>query len=137
MSFSDGLGTSCGGCLGVVLVICLAFVGCGLLLDSAKQREAQRQSTLTPQQRDSEERQKKAQEDAANPATMEKYAKIETGMSYDEVVRLIGVQGEETSRVTIGRLTSVNVTWANSNFSSMTVIFQNDKVTAKAQVGLR
>jgi hypothetical protein len=64
--------------------------------------------------------------------TVEKYNKIEVGMSYNEVRRIVGVHGEELSRTDGGRM----ICWKNSDGSNMTVIFINELVHTKAQYGL-
>jgi hypothetical protein len=72
----------------------------------------------------------------ANPVSAAKYNKVMTGMTYDEVYQIIGVNGEELSRVEIGGITTVLFAWTNRNGSNMNVTFQNGKVVAKAQFGL-
>lgn len=78
---------------------------------------------------------------ASNPPTisLSEYYNIETGMSYDEVVEIVGSYGVELSRVEVSGYQTVMVGWdgeggigANAN-----VTFQNGKVIAKAQLGLQ
>lgn len=73
----------------------------------------------------------------AMTVTKAKYDAITEGMSYSQVVAIIGQEGEEQSRSKIGDLTSVSYSWKNSTGSNMFAIFQNDKMTMKAQYGLR
>lgn len=71
--------------------------------------------------------------------TMNEFNAIETGMSYDDVVNIIGSNGELSSQVDIGdsAYKTEIYTWygivpgANAN-----VTFQGGKVIAKAQIGL-
>ena len=65
------------------------------------------------------------------------YDRIETGMSYREVVALIGWEGEELSRSELAGYITVMYAWKNPTGSNMNVMFQNDKVVSKAQFGLR
>lgn len=68
----------------------------------------------------------------------DEYAKIEPGMTYDQVIKIIGSPGKELSRASLGDYESIVIMWdgegekgANAN-----ITFQNGKVMAKAQVGL-
>jgi len=76
--------------------------------------------------------------------TMAKYDAIKTGMSYIDVVAIIGFGGEELSRNKIngvpGVMESVETImyqWVNSGGSNMNAIFQNNRLFQKAQFGLR
>jgi Beta-lactamase inhibitor (BLIP) len=69
--------------------------------------------------------------------TMEKYNQIQTGMSYQQVVNIIGKQGEEMSRVELAGYTTVMYGWSNTGGSNMNAMFQNDRLMSKAQLGLR
>lgn len=76
--------------------------------------------------------------------TFDEYKRIQNGMSYKEVVAIIGAEGEEMSRNKIdgvpGVMESVETVmyqWVNSNGSNMNAIFQNDKLNQKAQFGLK
>lgn len=75
--------------------------------------------------------------------TYDEYQRIQDGMSYREVVAIIGVGGEEISRVHMdgvpGVMESIDTVmyqWVNSNGSNMNAMFQNDKLISKAQFGL-
>lgn len=75
--------------------------------------------------------------------TFEEYEKISNEMSYQQVVQLIGVEGEELSRNKIegipGVMESVETVmyqWINKNGTGMNAIFQNDKLFQKSQSGL-
>jgi hypothetical protein len=75
---------------------------------------------------------------------MAKYDAIKTGMSYIDVVAIIGFGGEELSRNKIngvpGVMESVETImyqWVNSGGSNMNAIFQNNRLFQKAQFGLR
>ena len=69
-------------------------------------------------------------------ATRSKYDRVGDGMSYAEVVAIIGEQGEELSRSDAGGLTTVMYAWGNANGSNMTAMFQGDRLVNKAQFGL-
>lgn len=65
------------------------------------------------------------------------YKKIETGMSYQDVVNVVGGEGELTGSSKAAGYTMKIYTWNGSDLgSNATVTFQNDKVQSKAQTGL-
>lgn len=75
--------------------------------------------------------------------TFTKYQKIENGMSYHQVIEIIGAQGQESSRNhmdgvpgVVDAIETVMYQWINPNGSNMNAIFQNDKLMQKAQFGL-
>lgn len=71
--------------------------------------------------------------------TAEKFNAIETGMTYDEVVNIIGSEGELSSQVDIGGdeyKTEIYVWYGAVTGSNANVTFQGGKVVAKAQLGL-
>jgi len=65
--------------------------------------------------------------------TMAKYHKIATGMSYSQVVKIIGAPGIETARSEH----YVMFSWSNSDEDGLVAIFKDDKLISKAQSGLR
>jgi hypothetical protein len=76
--------------------------------------------------------------------TFDEYQRIQNGMSYRQVVNIIGADGEEMSRNNIdgvpGVIESIDTVmyqWVNSNGSNMNAMFQNDKLNQKAQFGLK
>lgn len=69
--------------------------------------------------------------------TLEEYNKIKNGMSYKEVVKIIGFEGTENSQNELAGVKTVMYTWQNDDGSNMNAIFQNDKLTQKAQFGLK
>lgn len=76
--------------------------------------------------------------------SMEKYNCIQSGMSYSEVVNIIGTPGTEMSRSdmpgiknVMKEITTIMYMWRNSDGTNMNAMFQNDKLISKAQFGLR
>lgn len=85
-----------------------------------------------------------AQAGGPKKVTMSAYSRVSTGMSYFDVVDVIGFHGEEISRSHMdgvpGVMSSVETVmyqWVNSDGSNMNAMFQNDKLIQKAQFGLR
>lgn len=76
--------------------------------------------------------------------TKSKYDGIREGMSYEEVVKILGVRGNEVSSSYMegipGVMESVTTKmyeWQNRDGSNMNAMFQNNKLVSKAQYGLR
>lgn len=68
--------------------------------------------------------------------TLEQYKQIETGMSYEKVVEILG-QGEEVSSSEVSDIKTTMYQWINSDGSNISVTLQNEKVVSKAQAGLK
>jgi hypothetical protein len=68
--------------------------------------------------------------------TKEKYEIITNGMSYQEVARIIGAPGAEQASSGAADSYTVMYDWKNSDGSNMTAMFQDNKMTMKAQYGL-
>ena len=71
--------------------------------------------------------------------TMANYLRLDTGMSYREVVEILGEPGEEMSRSDLADITTVMYGWTASRWTgaNMNAMFQNDRLVTKAQFGLR
>lgn len=69
--------------------------------------------------------------------TLEKFNKIETGMTYQQVVDIIGEEGTLSTESSYGSQSMKVYYWYASNgISNATVSFMNGNVTAKSQIGL-
>jgi ABC-type cobalt transport system substrate-binding protein len=68
---------------------------------------------------------------------MAKYEQVKQGMTYAEVETIMGSKGEEVSRSKSGEFEAVMYTWKNATGSNMIAMFQNGKLTTKAQYGLK
>ena len=69
--------------------------------------------------------------------TMEQYNSIETGMTYDEVVEILGGEGTLLSDTEISGMTSQVYMWSGTSLgANANITFSDGKVMAKAQVGL-
>ena len=74
--------------------------------------------------------------------SMQAFNSIETGMPYDEVVEIVGIEGELMSESDIGQGAQYKTqlfTWEGNGGlgSNANVTFQGGKVIAKAQLGLK
>ena len=67
--------------------------------------------------------------------TAEKYNAIDFGMTYEEVVGIIGEEGENISEVAVGDIVTTIYQW-DEDITNCNVTIQNDSVTGKAQFGI-
>jgi hypothetical protein len=69
--------------------------------------------------------------------TLEGYYKITTGMTYAEVVKILGKPSQEMSSSDIAGIRTVMYMWDAGNYGgNMNAMFQNGKLVQKAQFGL-
>lgn len=69
--------------------------------------------------------------------TLEKFNKIETGMTYQQVVEIAGEEGTLSTESAYANQTMKIYYWYASNgIANATVSFMNGKVTSKSQIGL-
>lgn len=69
--------------------------------------------------------------------TMAKYNQIKTGMSYRQVVGILGKEGTEVTSNKVMGITTVMYQWDAGFMANMNATFQNDKLMSKAQLGLK
>ncbi len=75
--------------------------------------------------------------------TMQHYARVVEGMSYDQVLRIIGKPGEEIASNHLdgmGFMPNISTKmyqWLNADGTGMNAMFQNGRLITKAQMGLR
>jgi hypothetical protein len=64
--------------------------------------------------------------------------KLNTGMTYDDVISILGKNGEELSSTEIAGIKSVMYKWDGESFASnMNATFSNNQLISKAQFGLK
>ncbi len=129
-----GLLIGCGSVFGlfVLLGACMAVIGEDVVEDP-KPPSATESSSDSEPAKEPEKKEKK--EDRT--VTKEEYDKLKTGMSYKEVVKIIGFEGEEMSQNEVGGTKTVMYMWQNPDGSNMNAMFQNDKLIQKSQFGLK
>lgn len=77
------------------------------------------------------------EENHENKITLEKFNQIENGMTYEEVVSIIGEEGTLSTESSYGSQAMRIYGWYASNgISNATVSFMNGKVNGKSQIGL-
>lgn len=75
-------------------------------------------------------------EDDTEYITLEKFNQIENGMSYDEVVEIIGVEGTVLTSIELDGTITTYEWYAKGALSYATVTFEDGVVTSKMQIGL-
>lgn len=69
--------------------------------------------------------------------TLEKFNQIQNGMKYEEVVKILGGNGTETSSFSSGSLKTVSYKWEGEKYARITATFRNGELTSKIQSGLK
>ena len=85
----------------------------------------------------SEFRQELTEQQASRTVSAAEFRQIQTGMTYQQVVQIVGFRGEETVRNEFAGTTTVMYQWVNAGGSNMNAMFQDGRLTQKAQAGLR
>lgn len=77
--------------------------------------------------------------DESEYITLDEYNRIENGMTYEDVVNIIGSNGSQTSTVTSNGINITMYSWYGNGAagSNANVTFTNNTVTGKAQIGLK
>lgn len=68
--------------------------------------------------------------------TLAKFNQLQTGMTYDQAVAVIGEQGQEQSRTEMMGISTVSVMWQNPTGANVICMFQQGRLNSKAQFGL-
>jgi len=69
--------------------------------------------------------------------TMEKYNQIKNGMTYKQVVEIVGSEGTETMSSGEGKYKVTSYKWEGEDFQFITTVFMGDKLTSKVQANLK
>ena len=73
--------------------------------------------------------------ESATKITLDKFNQIQTDMTYEEVVAIIGEEGTVSSESSYGNSSMKIYSWSNG-IANATISFTNGKVSAKSQIGL-
>jgi len=69
---------------------------------------------------------------------MANYSRLKTGMNYEQVVKILGKEGTELSSTEFAGVKTVMYKWDGEGFgANMNAMFQRNKLTTKAQFGLK
>jgi len=70
--------------------------------------------------------------------SLAQFQRLVAGMTYAQAVGVLGCEGAELSRVDLAGYRTVMFMWdGNSLMANMNAMFQNDRLTSKAQFGLK
>lgn len=68
--------------------------------------------------------------------TLDSFSKMKNGMTYEEVVKILGKEGEETSSSTIGKYELKSYKWEGEKSARISASFRNNELRSKSQFGL-
>ena len=69
--------------------------------------------------------------------TKAKFEQLNNGMSYKEVVAILGKEGEESSSTEVGKTKIRSMKWQGEKYELIFANFTNDKMTFKSQANLK
>ncbi len=69
--------------------------------------------------------------------TLDKYNQIKNGMTYKEVVDIIGSEGTQTMSSGEGKYKVESYKWEGENYQYLSIVMMGDKVSSKVQNGLK
>jgi hypothetical protein len=126
---------ACGGCLGMAVLFAPSEKEMERMRVEREARETARAeavatdstSTTTP---------KPVARIAGPTMTKATYANVREGMTYEQVVAIVGPPGQELSSNEIGGFRTVMYQWEAGFMANANMTFQNGKLVAKAQFGL-
>ena len=75
-------------------------------------------------------------ETASSGVSIDKFNKIELGMSYEDVKRIMGSDGNQTSMTKSGSYESMSYEWKGDKFARISTRFTNGALVYKSQSGL-
>jgi Beta-lactamase inhibitor (BLIP) len=125
------------------VVLLLVVLGC----NCQKIQELANQSKTTPSNSPTVANTSSSPTSSSSPSTSSssssggltkaKYDQLKNGMTYKEVVNVLGKEGEETSSSEVGKTTIRTMKWQGENYAYVFVNFTNDKMTFKSQANLK
>lgn len=116
-----------------LMVLIFVVAGCSFL----NKKEETTVNTTSNTATKTETTTKQSSDTKAAGLTLEKFNELKNGMKYDEVVKILGSEGTETSSFSSGNLKTVTYKWEGENYARITVTFRNDELTSKIQSGLK
>lgn len=69
--------------------------------------------------------------------SMDKFNQIKIGMNYEDVVKIIGSEGEQTSSSKFGSNELKSYAWKGTKYSRINATFRNGELSRKSQSGLK
>lgn len=123
--------------LNLVLVIFMFIVlGCACPNLSKFTKKTESTPEKTPTVANSETNPRNSSSKSSSNLTLGKFKQIKDGMSYKEVVEIIGSEGIETASSGKGKYKVMTYQWKDDNFKFIYCVFMGDKMTSKTQANL-
>ena len=130
--------------LTIVGTLFLIFVlGCGNLADKNTQTATPTASPVVktePVNTTAPANKAAPPKEVASGVTMANFNRIKTGMKYDEVVKILGKEGEVLSESDVAGYKTIMYKWDGDEGgfgANMNAMFQNGKLNTKSQFGLK
>lgn len=118
----------------VILVFIVLGCNCQKIQDMAKEAEnASKTNTTTT----SSPSNSSTKSDDKSELTLDKYNQIKNGMSYKEVVDILGKEGTETMDSGSGKYRVQSFKWEGDDYKFITIVMTGDKVSSKFQANLK
>jgi hypothetical protein len=130
------LGIGCG----VIVAILVVLFIIGAIAGGGKKTATEKDTVAPLSQADSTAVGTEAESEPAGDSgvTMAQFNQLRNGMTYDQVIKVLGSRGQEMSRSEIAGIETVMYQWEGSSFGgNMNAMFQNGKLIQKAQFGLK
>lgn len=113
--------------IGIIIGIIIVIIGICTIINSGSSNKTSTNLTTSTENAQSEQY-----------MTLEKFNKIQTGMTYQQVVDIVGTEGTLSTESSYGSASMKIYYWYSSDgVSNATISFDNDKVSAKSQIGLK
>lgn len=77
------------------------------------------------------------QQQQANTITLAQFNRIQNGMTYQQVVQIIGRQGTVISENSIAGIHNIMYQWEAGFMANMSAMFQDGKLIQKSQFGMK
>ena len=125
----------------VAMMLCAAvstfgLAGCGGSSESSAPQEQTQEQAQSTEETDEAAEAGQEQESESGTIDADKFSQIEAGMTYDEVVALIGSDGEKMTDVAAGDMSGESYRWDSDSWGTAIVTFVNGEVANKSQAGV-
>jgi Beta-lactamase inhibitor (BLIP) len=119
------------------VVLLLVVLGCNCQRKLQEIAEQAKTPTPTPNSSSSPTSSSSPSTSSSSGLTKVKYEQLKNGMTYKEVVAILGKEGEETSSSQVGSTKIATMKWQGDNYEYIFANFSNDKMTFKSQANLK
>jgi len=120
----------------VVLILVVLGCNCQKLQELANEGK-QTPTTSSPSAPSSPSNSSSPSSSSKTGLTLDKYNQIKNGMSYKEVVDIMGSEGTQQSSSGEGKYKVETYKWEGEQYQFISVVFMGEKVYSKVQAGLK